>query len=107
MRKSEAIKLLGGTVTAAADSIGISTSAVSQWPEELPPSIRDRVQAAIARRHLPPELIGDRPNPTVQTIEPLIRYFEQIDSGARELPFVRLETSAGTPSADARAQHEA
>lgn len=30
---------------------------------------------------------GDRPNPTVQTIEPLIRYFDEIDRGFRQLPF--------------------
>lgn len=50
MKKSEAIELLGGTVSAAADAIGITRSAVSQWPEELPDPIRDRVQAAIWRR---------------------------------------------------------
>ncbi len=68
MNKSQAIDLLGGTVTAAAEAIGISRSAVSQWPEELPDTIRDRVQAAIARRHLPPELIGTQP--AAQTTEP-------------------------------------
>ena len=50
MKKSEAIELLGGTVSAAAEAIGITRSAVSQWPEELPDPIRDRVQAAIWRR---------------------------------------------------------
>ncbi len=50
MQKSEAISLLGGTVTAAAQAVGVTTSAVSQWPDELPPSIRDRVQAALWRR---------------------------------------------------------
>lgn len=63
MNKTQAIQLLGGTVTAAAEAVGISRSAVSQWPEELPDSIRDRVQAAIARKHLPPELIGHHPAP--------------------------------------------
>jgi transposase-like protein len=50
MLKSEAIKALGGTVAAAAREIGITPQAVGQWPEELPPAIRDRVQAALWRR---------------------------------------------------------
>ena len=50
MKKAEALELLGGTVTAAAEAIGISTSAVSQWPDELPDSVRDRVQAALWRK---------------------------------------------------------
>ena len=50
MQKSEAISLLGGTVTAAAQAVGVTTSAVSQWPDELPPAVRDRVQAALWRR---------------------------------------------------------
>lgn len=58
MKKSDAIRLLGGTPSSAAKAIGISASAVSQWPEELPATIADRVQAAIARAHLPPEVLG-------------------------------------------------
>jgi len=50
MQKAEAIHLLGGTVKAAAEAIGISTAAVSQWPDPLPATIRDRVQAALYRR---------------------------------------------------------
>lgn len=50
MLKQKAIELLGGTVTAAARAVGVTPSAVTQWPEELPPRIADRVQAAIARR---------------------------------------------------------
>ena len=54
MKKSEAIALLGGTVTSAAEAIGISSAAVSQWPDdnegELPQRIVDRVQAALYRR---------------------------------------------------------
>lgn len=49
MTKTEAIELLGGSVTAVAEAIGISHSAVSQWPEELTDAIRDRVQAALYR----------------------------------------------------------
>lgn len=49
MKKSEAIALLGGTVRAAADAVGISPQAVSLWPDELPQRISDRVQAALWR----------------------------------------------------------
>ncbi|WP_435465595.1 Cro/CI family transcriptional regulator [Variovorax sp. ZT5P49] len=59
MLKTQAIELLGGTVTAAANAVGISPSAVTQWPDELPPRIEDRVLAALARKHLPPELLGE------------------------------------------------
>lgn len=65
MKKSNAIRLLGGSPSAAAAAIGISPSAVSMWPEELPARIADRVVAAIARRHLPPELIGTEGAPPV------------------------------------------
>lgn len=64
MLKTKAIELLGGTVSAAADAIGISYQAVRKWPEVLPDTISDRVVAAIAKRHLPPELIG-QPSATV------------------------------------------
>jgi hypothetical protein len=60
MKKSRALELLGGSVGAAAKSIGrISSAAISQWPEELPPRIEDRVLAALARKYLPPEMIGE------------------------------------------------
>jgi len=60
MKKSRALELLGGSVGAAAKSIGrISSAAISQWPEELPPRIEDRVLAALARKYLPPEMLGD------------------------------------------------
>ena len=58
MNKQKAIDLLGGTPAKAAAEIGVTPSAVSQWPEELPPRLADRVLAALARRHLPPALIG-------------------------------------------------
>lgn len=58
MDKSKAIELLGGTPTAAAEAIGVTASAISQWPQVLPPRLADRVLAAIARKHLAPELIG-------------------------------------------------
>ena len=50
MLKTEAIELLGGTVTAASKAIGISPAAVSQWPNQLTDPIRDRVQAALFRK---------------------------------------------------------
>lgn len=49
MDKAEAIRLLGGTNTAAAERIGITVQAVGQWPDTLPPRIADRVMAALAR----------------------------------------------------------
>ena len=50
MRKDEAIAVLGGTISAAADAIGVSYQAIVKWPDELPPRLRDRVQAALWRR---------------------------------------------------------
>lgn len=53
MRKAEAIDLLGGTVKAAAEALGITSSGVSQWPDELPPRIADRVLGAWLRAKFP------------------------------------------------------
>lgn len=50
MKKTEAIELLGGSPTSVALAIGVSVAAVCKWPEELPPRIADRVQAALWRR---------------------------------------------------------
>lgn len=58
MDKAKAISLLGGTISAAAEAIGVSYQAVDKWPDPLPRRIADRVLAAQARKHLPPELIG-------------------------------------------------
>ena len=52
MLKTHAIELLGGTVTSAADAIGVSYQAIVKWPAELPPRIVDRVQAALYRKQL-------------------------------------------------------
>ncbi|PRC93071.1 hypothetical protein [Solimicrobium silvestre] len=60
MKKIDATTLLGGTPTAAADAIGITYQAYSQWPDVLPLRLQDRVQAAIARKHLPPEVLGSK-----------------------------------------------
>lgn len=53
MLKTRAIELLGGSVTAAAKAVGVSPSAVTQWPDVLPDRIADRVLAALARQRLP------------------------------------------------------
>ena len=53
MDKAPAIAALGGTVTAAAKSLGVSYQAFNKAPDPLPPRISDRVLAAIARRELP------------------------------------------------------
>lgn len=50
MNKSQALRLLGGSVTSAAKACGISASAVSQWPEVLTKDQADRVQAALWRQ---------------------------------------------------------
>lgn len=55
MNKTDAIQLLGGSITAAAEAVGTSYQAVSKWPDILPRRIEDRVIAAIARRRLPPD----------------------------------------------------
>lgn len=60
MQKLKAIELLGGTIPAAAEAIGISYQAVNQWPDELPPRIADRVYAAVARKQIP-DLAGVAP----------------------------------------------
>jgi hypothetical protein len=57
MRKRNAIQALGGTVTAVATEIGVSCEAVRQWPDPLPQRVADRVLAALARKHLPSELL--------------------------------------------------
>ena len=44
-------------------------------------------EAGVAKT-LPRKLAcGERDNPTVQTIEPLIAYFDEVDAGRRSLPF--------------------
>ena len=49
MTKNEAIQLLGGSIASAAEAIGIKSQAVSQWPDDLPARISDRVIAALVR----------------------------------------------------------
>jgi hypothetical protein len=56
MEKAQATRVLGGTLQAAALAINISPQAYSQWPEELPRRLEDRVIAAMARRVFPAEV---------------------------------------------------
>ena len=56
MRKDHALKLLGSTNVEVAEAIGITPSAVSQWPDNLPDRIADRVVAAWARKQFPEQL---------------------------------------------------
>jgi hypothetical protein len=53
MDKTEALKLLGGTTALAAKACGITSSAISQWPEVLNKDQTDRVQAALYRLQKP------------------------------------------------------
>jgi hypothetical protein len=53
MHKTQAIDLLGGTITEAAKAIGITYNAVYQWPDELPPRIADRVYAVWGKKNMP------------------------------------------------------
>lgn len=66
MQKAKAIDLLGGTVSAAAEAVGVTYQAVDKWPDELPPRIVDRVQAALARKHLSPEILGEAASKTAK-----------------------------------------
>jgi transcriptional repressor of cell division inhibition gene dicB len=63
MLKTEAIELLGGSIPAVAEAIGVTYQAVDKWPDELPPRITDRVQAALWRRA---QGLDTRPAPSEQ-----------------------------------------
>jgi predicted transcriptional regulator len=49
MDKKQAIDLLGGTPAHAAALLGVTPSAVSQWPPVLPLRLADRVRGAAVR----------------------------------------------------------
>lgn len=49
MDKKRAIDLLGGSPAKAAEKLGVTPSAVSQWPDELPRRLADRVLGAAVR----------------------------------------------------------
>lgn len=50
LKKLDAIRMCGGTTVTTARLIGVTKSAVSQWPDPLPPRIADRVYAALYRQ---------------------------------------------------------
>jgi transcriptional repressor of cell division inhibition gene dicB len=64
MLKAQAIELLGGTVAAAAEAIGVTYQAVDKWPDPLPQRIEDRVHAALWRK------ANGLPNPGAAEPEP-------------------------------------
>lgn len=70
MDKASAIKALGGSVTAAAAAIGVTPSAITQWPDELPRRLEDRVLAALARKHLPIDLLDAAPAASGEQVKP-------------------------------------
>jgi len=49
MTKTEAIELFGGKASYLARGVGCSRAYVSEWPEELPQKIADRVLGAHVR----------------------------------------------------------
>lgn len=48
-------------------------------------------EAGVARSLLPKLVSGDRHNPGVRTIQPLVDYFQSIDRGERELPLPDID----------------
>lgn len=68
MTKEDAIVLLGGSVAKAAESIGINSQAISQWPEVLPARLIDRVQAALYRKQMEKSPASPTPHPTTQEV---------------------------------------
>ena len=70
MKKTLALQMLGGTVAKAAEAIGINSQAISQWPEELPPRLADRVIAACARQGIAiPACVLHATKPTASAME--------------------------------------
>ena len=63
MKKSFAIQHCGGTISATARSLGITPSAVSQWPSddkgELSEASEHRVLSYLAKRHLPKAILAE------------------------------------------------
>lgn len=53
MHKSKAIEILGGSVSAAAEAMGISYQAVDKWPDILPARIAERVLGVVAKKRYP------------------------------------------------------
>lgn len=53
MHKSKAIEILGGTVSAAAEAMGVTYQAVDKWPDILPDRIAERVLGVVAKTRYP------------------------------------------------------
>ena len=55
MDKTTALRMMGLSLADAARELRITSSAISQWPDEgpLPASAENRVLAWLARKHLP------------------------------------------------------
>jgi hypothetical protein len=92
MKKTYAIDLLGGSITAAAKTIGISYQAVGKWPDELPPRIADRVYAVWGKKNMPST--PEQPQSTTPT--PL-----NIDSSDQERRAMDSRCEAGRRVTDA------
>ena len=60
MEKKEALRVFG-TASALARAMGVTRSAVSQWPEKLTPRVGDRVIAAALRSGINPDIFGPLP----------------------------------------------
>ena len=85
MLKSEAVELLGGDMSAAAEAAGISYQAVKKWPDELPPRIADRVLGVCVRKgiHVPARFLE-----TNQSTAPAHKARVAINSEAKETAHV-------------------
>lgn len=66
MHKSKAIEILGGSVSVAAEAMGISYQAVDKWPDILPDRIAERVLGVIAKTRYP-ELAKELAEPKAET----------------------------------------
>jgi hypothetical protein len=59
-------------------------------------------EAGVARSLLPKLLYGERHNPGVRTVQPLVDYFQSVDRGERELPLPDIDRRY-LPQAESRA----
>lgn len=50
MKKTYALKKLGGNMQNAADELGVSIQAVYQWPDPLTERIKERVTEAVLKK---------------------------------------------------------
>lgn len=70
MHKSKAIEILGGSVSAAAEAMGVTYQAVDKWPDFLPDRIAERVLGVVAKKRYP-ELAAElaEATPQAKTVE--------------------------------------